>query len=193
MNTPYWTLENCPPAITSLPSKVRGLALDYANTELKEGRHPDRAISYGIARAFALDESELGKNATALYVHGEDGQWTLISDKTDKEKGYTFDNYEDALRRGSELARSRSLPLIVLSDEGAVLEKWEVTSDTGGPVFHVQPSLKGWVVRGPDGHKEYGTKKESLEAARKRARKANADLVIHYQDGTIQSRQKHTA
>lgn len=193
MTTPHWTTENCPPAIQSLPAKVRGLALDYANTELAEGRHPDRAISYGIARAFSLDASELGANASALYIHGEGGRWTLVSDKSDGDEGYTFDGYEDALRRGSELARSRALPLVVLSEEGAVLEKWEVTPESGGPVFHVQPSVNGWVVRGPDGHKEFPTKKAGLEDARARASEAHADLVVHYQDGSVQSRQSHSA
>ncbi|MFO0749526.1 MAG: DUF2188 domain-containing protein [Myxococcota bacterium] len=190
MTTPTWTEAHCPPAFMSLPDDIRGLALDFANAELEAGRHPDRALSFGIAKAFAIDTDDLGADATGFYIQAEDDRWVIFSDASDDR--YTFDNYEDALRRGSELARARKLSLVVMTSDGGVIEKYELSGDDGAPALHLQPGSEGWILRGGEGGREvYPTKKEGLVNARERAKELGIDLVVHYRDGSVQARKAY--
>ena len=185
--TPTWDETNCPPAIASLDPAIRGLALNYANAEITAGRHPDRALSFGIAKALATDESDLGADASGLYVQSADGKWVIFSDASDDR--YDFDSYEDALRRATEIAHARSLPILVLTSDGGVVEKWEVAPNSHGDVaLHLQPGAGGWIVRGPASQSVFPTKKAGLSAARDQARGLGADLIVHYRDGSVQER-----
>jgi hypothetical protein len=190
MSTLTWTEANCPPAITSLPKGLRAVALAYVNAEIEAGRHPDRALSYGIAKAFANDGDDLGPDATGLFIQAEGDRWVIFSDAS--EDRYTFDDYEDALRRGGELARARKLPLLVMSSDGGILEKYEFSED-GGAGLQVRPTASGWLVLGPEGRAEYATKKDALADARVWAREFGVDLVVHYRDGTVQARTSYAS
>jgi hypothetical protein len=181
-----WTESNCPPAFSSLPDGIRGLALALANAELDAGRHPDRALSFGIAKAMALDAAELGADATGLYIRAEGNRWVIFSDTGSD--CYTFDDYEDALHRGSELARARMLPLLVMTSDGGVIEKYDVTPDHGHRLMRLQPGSDGSILHGPFEHEVFPTKKEGLAVARARAQELGLDLVVHRRDGTVQER-----
>lgn len=68
-------------------------------------------------------------------------------------------------------------------------EAWlDGTEDT--PTYHVIPHMEGWqiVQSGKDipGNVE-STKQKALDAARTRARKESTRLIVHGQDGTVQS------
>ena len=184
MHIPTWNETTCPPAIRTLPDDVRDAALDFANAELRAGRHPDRAVSFGIARAFSLDEDELGRDAARFIVQCEGEQWVLCSDASDER--YVFDDYEEALRRGSELARARQLPLFVFGAEGSLIGSYELDGQGGSDMIHLVPGKSGWVIRGPEGPKVFETKKEGLTSARAMAKELGLDLVVHYQDGSVQ-------
>jgi hypothetical protein len=131
MDRPTWDEANCPPAIASLPDDIQDEALTFANRAREAGRHPDRAISFGIAKALAARGAVLGEHPTTIYVIGEcTHRWVITSDDSDVH--YTFDEYEDALRRGQELARARGLPMVALSSKGGVLERYD-HDDAGDP------------------------------------------------------------
>jgi hypothetical protein len=184
--TPTWDETNWPPAIASLDPAIRNLALAYANEELAAGRHPDRALSFAISKARA-DQDELGAGATGIYVRANEGKWAIFSDASDA--FYTFDDYEDALRRGGEIARSRGLPLLVASSDGAILEQREPTF--AGQALHLEPGEGGWIVRGPGGVASYTNKKDGMDAARDMARELGADLIVHRRDGSVQERRHY--
>jgi len=186
MNTPNWTTTDCPPAIASLPVAIRRAALRYANAELEGGRNPERALSFGIARAMATDDDVLGEDATGIFMQPTDAAWVIFSDAG--EERYTFTDYEDALRRAGEIARARSLPLVVVNGEGGVIESWEFSHTGSDNELHLQPSTDGWLVNGPDGLAEFVTRKEGFVAARKRAKELDVDLVIHHRGGAVERR-----
>ncbi|HRE88547.1 MAG TPA: DUF2188 domain-containing protein [Myxococcota bacterium] len=184
MNIPTWTETSAPPAITTLPEEVREAALGFANAELANGRHPDRAISFGIARALSLDDDKLGRDAERFCVQFEGEQWVLCSDVS--EERYAFDSYEEALRRGSELGRARGLPLFVFAADGGLIGSYEFDAEASGDAIHLVPGETGWVVRTPDGPEVFETKKQGLAAARAMARERGSDLIVSYRDGSIE-------
>jgi len=187
MSTQTWTEADCPPAFASLPDPVRGHALAYANTELEAGRNPERALSFGIARALATDDDALGADATGIFIQPGNNAWVIFSDAG--EERYTFVDYEDALRRGGEIARARHLPLVVVNLEGGVIESWEFSEKGGDSALHLQPGADGrWFVRGPDGLSESPTRKHAFEAARERAKALDVDLIIHFRGGAVERR-----
>lgn len=182
-----WTETDCPPAIASLPDAIRGAALSFANAELEAGRNPERALSFGIARAMATDDDALGAAATGIFIQPTATAWVIFSDAG--EERYTFVDYEDALRRGGEIARTRRLPLVVVNSEGGVIESWEFSGKGGDTALHLQPGADGvWFVRGPDGLAEFPSRKQGFEAARERARALDVDLVIHFRGGEVERR-----
>jgi len=193
MATPHWNLDdNCPPAIAALDeADLRERAVRCANDALDAGRHPIRALSEGIARAFAAADraAQVSAEGAAWFVCTDHDGTFVVSREDGAVDELRFDAYEDALFRGSELAREDDTALYVTLEGNGVLGKWEFFDDRPGDnAIHVMPSGDKWVLRTvtePD-IGSFATKREAVRTARERARERELDLVTHYKEGRVQ-------
>jgi len=184
MRTTTWTQSDCPAAIAELRPAIRSLALGYANAHLAAGQPEERALTLGIARAFATDAIELPPDGGAMYVHPVDDHWIIFSDAD--EDTLTFNTLEDAARRGAELAHAGHLPLVVLTADGAILETRDVVAVPHSEnILHVQHTVTGWVLRGPNGQIPFPDKWAAVTAARAASVNIGADVIIHHDDGSV--------
>lgn len=77
----------------------------------------------------------------------------------------------------------------------ARVRNWAGLSIAGTPAHHVVPHPDGWAIIRADGDKPShvtGTKQEAVDKARDIARNQKTRLVIHGQDGLVQTEHEYT-
>ncbi len=124
--------------------------------------------------------------AALLLAAGLDG-WTVSAEGVDETM--TFNDYEPALQRACELARSKGSALYVRGNDGKLIGKWEFYSEMPMPdAVHVIPSADGWAIRREATPLAglFDTKAEAVAEARRVAATCDRDLVVHYASGEVQ-------
>ncbi|MFZ3577578.1 DUF2188 domain-containing protein [Virgibacillus sp. DJP39] len=141
-----WTLEDYPSSFKNLDKVIRKKAIDIANSMLDEGYGEDRAIPIATSQAKEWYEnaseneindydkngqptkrSEEGKKydnnperleEDEIVVSHEDG-WAVKS-RNAKQPSQVFDNKDDAIKRGREIAKNEGTKLVVYKQDGTV-------------------------------------------------------------------------
>ncbi|MFD2627284.1 DUF2188 domain-containing protein [Oceanobacillus kapialis] len=151
-----WTMNDYPSSMKNLPDVTKKKAIDIANSMLDEGYAEGRAIPIAIEQAKEWREnaskkevedfkdsgqptkrSEEGKryedNPERLeegehVVAHEDG-WAVKSSKA-KKPSDVFNNKEDAIKRGREIAQNKGTFLTIYKQDGEVQEKQDYSNQS---------------------------------------------------------------
>lgn len=176
-------------AIDALEEQQRG-EFDKAILALqKRGHSPDEARILGVAHLPDADYAEGG-----LHVLSVTGGWK-INDEAENKPSNLFARYEDALSQACERGKAGKGLVFAHGPDGAIIERFDYRNRTeSDDALHVRPGEDGWLVelRGDSPSVEaFGTKKEAVAHAKRKAKAQGLTLVTHYQDGALQARQTH--
>ncbi|WP_042220483.1 DUF2188 domain-containing protein [Oceanobacillus manasiensis] len=151
-----WTMNDYPSSMKNLPDITKKKAIDIANSMLDEGYEEGRAIPIAIDQAKEwrdnaskkeVREYEEGGKPTKRSEEGkryddnperleegehvlshEDG-WAVSSSNAEKPSD-VFNNKEDAIKRGREIAKNKGTSLTIHKENGDVQEKQNYTDQS---------------------------------------------------------------
>jgi uncharacterized protein YdaT len=111
-----WTKDNYPPAFNNLKKEVKEKAIELANSLLREGESPSKAIPIAISRA-----KKMMKTADRKTYHlvPYDGRWMLRASYG----GRNIDKFETkktAVDKAEELASAKNVHVVIHRRDGTI-------------------------------------------------------------------------
>ncbi|WP_404451090.1 DUF2188 domain-containing protein [Virgibacillus necropolis] len=144
-----WTMDDYPSSLKNLDKVVRKKTIDIANSMIDEGYKEDQAIPIATSQAKEWynnaghreineyekngkpsERSEAGRKhesnperlREAEQVVAHEGGWAVKSNNA-KRPSDVFDEKDDAIKRGREIANNKGTKLTIYKQDGSVQEE----------------------------------------------------------------------